>query len=289
MIKTTPAGVNSSTFIFFAILKISLPTKQIITNILTNAAKYTEKGEINFKVSCVNVKDECKLVITIKDTGRGIKTEQIDKLFNKFQRLDEDKNTTVEGTGLGLAITKRLVEMMGGKIVVQSHYGEGSTFTIYLTQEIRNGLYEKEEVVTIPTLQLTFNDEIIKVLEPGHFRSIKIRMNDIKIIKFYDVKAERKRVRLFHDVGLLYNFEPSYVYNNGKKYYIEAFDNSNIQGTSSVSAMVSFVDGVKNTKGYRKYRVKTIVGSDDVNTFKEIITRRYKRLKDENNKSKVYN
>lgn len=121
--------------------------KQIITNILTNAAKYTEKGEINFKVSCVNIKEECRLIITIKDTGRGIKTEQIDKLFNKFQRLDEDKNTTVEGTGLGLAITKRLVEMMGGKIVVQSEYGEGSIFTIYLTQEIRNSLYEKEEVV----------------------------------------------------------------------------------------------------------------------------------------------
>jgi len=121
--------------------------KQIITNVLTNAAKYTEKGEINFNVNCVNVKEECRLVITIKDTGRGIKTEQIDKLFNKFQRLDEDKNTTVEGTGLGLAITKRLVEMMGGKIVVSSVYGEGSTFTIYLTQEIRNGLYVKEEVV----------------------------------------------------------------------------------------------------------------------------------------------
>ena len=121
--------------------------KQVITNVLTNAAKYTEQGEINFSVSCVNVKEECRLVITIKDTGRGIKTEQIDKLFNKFQRLDEDKNTTVEGTGLGLAITKRLVEMMGGKIVVQSRYGEGSIFTIYLTQEIRNSLYEKEEIV----------------------------------------------------------------------------------------------------------------------------------------------
>ncbi len=121
--------------------------KQIITNVLTNAAKYTEKGEINFNVNCVNIKEECRLVITIKDTGRGIKTEQIDKLFNKFQRLDEDKNTTVEGTGLGLAITKRLVEMMGGKIVVQSEYGEGSIFTIYLTQEIRNSLYKKEDVV----------------------------------------------------------------------------------------------------------------------------------------------
>ena len=65
---------------------------------------------------------------------------------------------------------------------------------------------------------------------------------------------------------------------------IEAFDNSNIQGSSSVSAMVSFVDGVKNTKGYRKYKVKTITKSDDVNTFKEILTRRYKRLINEKEK-----
>ena len=121
--------------------------KQIITNVLTNAAKYTEKGEINFDVKCVNNKNQCKLIITIKDTGRGIKPEQIDKLFNKFQRLDEDKNTTTEGTGLGLAITKRLVEMMGGKIVVSSVYGEGSTFTIYLNQEIRNSLYKKEKII----------------------------------------------------------------------------------------------------------------------------------------------
>ena len=121
--------------------------KQIITNILTNAAKYTEQGEIEFTVNCLNNQDKSKLIISIRDTGRGIKQEQIDKLFTKFQRLDEDKNTTTEGTGLGLAITKRLVEMMGGKIVVQSEYGEGSIFTVYLTQDIRNGLYEKEEVV----------------------------------------------------------------------------------------------------------------------------------------------
>lgn len=129
--------------------------KQVITNILTNAAKYTEQGEINFKVNCVNNKNECSLIISVSDTGRGIKTEQIDKLFTKFQRLDEDKNTTVEGTGLGLAITKRLIEMMGGKIVVQSEYGEGSTFTIYLKQEIRNSLYKSENINSNIKLDLT--------------------------------------------------------------------------------------------------------------------------------------
>jgi len=154
--------------------------KQVITNVLTNAAKYTEKGEINFKVSCVNIKEECRLVITIKDTGRGIKTEQIDKLFNKFQRLDEDKNTTVEGTGLGLAITKRLVEMMGGKIVVQSHYGEGSTFTIYLTQEIRNGLYEKEEVVEE---QIKFTNKKVLLVDDNKL-NLKV---GTKILKEFDL------------------------------------------------------------------------------------------------------
>ena len=66
----------------------------------------------------------------------GIKKENIDKLFTKFQRLEEDRNTTIEGTGLGLAITRQLVELMGGKIVVQSIYGEGSKFTVAIDQRI---------------------------------------------------------------------------------------------------------------------------------------------------------
>jgi len=110
--------------------------KEIITNLLTNAAKYTDKGLITFEVSCINQKDISKLVISVEDTGRGIKPDKIDKLFTKFNRLDEDKNTTLEGTGLGLAITKSLVEMMGGKIIVQSKYGSGSKFTVYLSQKI---------------------------------------------------------------------------------------------------------------------------------------------------------
>lgn len=110
--------------------------KEIITNLLTNAAKYTEKGIVELSVMCVNSKNVSKLVISVEDTGRGIKPDKIEKLFTKFERLDEDRNTTLEGTGLGLAITKSLVEMMGGKIVVQSKYGSGSKFTVYLSQKI---------------------------------------------------------------------------------------------------------------------------------------------------------
>lgn len=112
--------------------------KQIILNLLTNAAKYTDKGEIEFNVTCVNRQDtkKCLLYIAVKDTGRGIKKEDIGKLFNKFERIDEDRNTTIEGTGLGLAITKSLAGMMGGKISVDSKFEEGSVFRVYLEQEI---------------------------------------------------------------------------------------------------------------------------------------------------------
>jgi len=123
--------------------------KQIITNILTNAAKYTEKGMITFQVFCVkeeSTSEEISLMISVEDTGRGIKQDQMDKLFTKFQRLDEDKNTNLEGTGLGLAITKRLIEMLGGKIVVQSVYGKGSKFIVYLKQKI----VEVETPVYVP-------------------------------------------------------------------------------------------------------------------------------------------
>ena len=120
--------------------------KEIITNLLTNAAKYTDEGSIVLSISCINSKNKSNLIISVEDTGRGIKPDKIDKLFTKFQRLDEDKNTTLEGTGLGLAITKSLVEMMGGKIVVQSKYGSGSKFTVYLSQKIISMVDLKKDV-----------------------------------------------------------------------------------------------------------------------------------------------
>ena len=157
--------------------------KEIITNLLTNAAKYTEKGTIELSVMCVNTATKSKLVITVSDTGRGIKPDKIDKLFTKFQRLDEDKNTTLEGTGLGLAITKSLTEMMGGKIVVQSTYGEGSKFTVYLSQKIIAMTEEvtKEEEVTHENV--TFPNKKILVVDDNKL-NIKVAtklLNNYKV------------------------------------------------------------------------------------------------------------
>ncbi len=134
--KPVELHVNIAEDIPYELLGDKAHMKQIINNLLTNAIKYTEKGHINLNVKCINKDDNCKLIITVQDSGRGIKKEDIEKLFTKFERLDVERNSTTEGTGLGLAITKRLVEMMGGKINVQSQYGLGSIFMVNVPQKI---------------------------------------------------------------------------------------------------------------------------------------------------------
>ena len=114
----------------------SAHVKQIIMNLLTNAVKFTEEGSIDLKVSTVLSKDTCKLVVSVYDTGCGIKKEKLDKLFDKFDKLDQGDNTTVLGTGLGLSITKELLDLMHGEINVESEYGKGSRFTVHIPQRI---------------------------------------------------------------------------------------------------------------------------------------------------------
>lgn len=113
--------------------------KQVIINLLTNAVKYTNTGYMMLNISGKIKEDKVKLVITVQDSGIGIKKENIDKLFSKFDRLGVEKETSVEGTGLGLAITKKLVELMHGNINVQSEYGSGSKFIIRVDQKILKG------------------------------------------------------------------------------------------------------------------------------------------------------
>lgn len=110
--------------------------KHILNNLLSNAIKYTEKGTVKIDIHSINRGDDATLMINVSDTGRGIKKEYIDKLFTKFERLDIEKNTTTQGTGLGLAITKSYIDMMGGKINVQSEFGKGTLFVVTLPQKI---------------------------------------------------------------------------------------------------------------------------------------------------------
>ncbi len=112
--------------------------KQVITNILTNAVKYTEKGSVTFRVAYEKLAGEeaVLLKVSVKDTGIGIKKEDMEKLFSEFERIDEERNRYVEGTGLGMNITKRLLHMMGSDLQVSSVYGEGSEFSFAVKQGV---------------------------------------------------------------------------------------------------------------------------------------------------------
>ena len=114
--------------------------RQIITNLLTNAVKYTDQGSVKLSIwsdeKTFEAGDSITLRIAVQDTGIGIRQEDISKLFAKFQRVDLDRNSTVEGAGLGLAITSSLLSLMGGEISVDSIYGKGSCFTVILPQKV---------------------------------------------------------------------------------------------------------------------------------------------------------
>lgn len=114
-----------------------LRIRQVLTNLLSNAVKYTEKGSITLKAFYEPIDEShIKLCFSVTDTGVGIKGEDMPKLFDSFKRLDLEKNQNIQGTGLGLNIAKQLVEQMNGKIAVESEYGKGSTFSIFIPQKV---------------------------------------------------------------------------------------------------------------------------------------------------------
>ncbi len=107
--------------------------RQILTNLTSNAAKFTDKGKI---VLALGVKDST-IKISVKDTGIGIKEDDLNKLFTAFSQLEDAKTKRYEGTGLGLTITKSLLDLLGGSISVSSKFGEGTTFEVYLPRHTR--------------------------------------------------------------------------------------------------------------------------------------------------------
>ena len=111
----------------------SMKIRQVIINIVNNAIKYTDSGYVRVKLEVNSIEgDDIELLVSVKDTGQGIKSEDMTRIFNSFSRIDTKKNRYKEGTGLGLSIAKELLELMGGGISAKSEYGVGSTFIIKL-------------------------------------------------------------------------------------------------------------------------------------------------------------
>ena len=160
--------------------------KQICVNILTNAVKYTKEGSITFSINSVIKNDVCRLIISVEDTGIGIKQENLNKLFNKFERLDLKDNITIEGTGLGLAITKKLVDMMNGKIVVQSVFGKGSKFTVSIDQGIVKNPTIKVEAIDTTHEHIEVKNKTVLVVDDN---KINLKVAE-RLLQTYGVDVE---------------------------------------------------------------------------------------------------
>ena len=136
--------------------------KQVMLNLINNAIKYTMKGVVKTEVSAVKSSayalNEVALVIRVSDTGMGIRKEDMDKLFESFKRLDEEKNRNIEGTGLGLHITRRLIDLMDGHIEVESTYGSGTIFTVTIPQIVEDntpiGLFSEAVSKTLDEMEI---------------------------------------------------------------------------------------------------------------------------------------
>ena len=163
--------------------------KKCIINILTNAVKYTDSGSITLSVDAINEDNISNISISVEDTGKGIKSEDLGKIFSKFERVEEDKNSSIEGTGLGLAITKQIIELMGGKIVVQSIYGKGSKFTIHVSQEIVNmtqSLESMNRVESKENMDMNFKGKKVLIVDDN---SLNLKVAS-KILSKYEVDID---------------------------------------------------------------------------------------------------
>ncbi len=198
--KNIRFNLNFADDIPYELIGDKVHIKEIINNLLTNSIKYTEEGKINLDIKCINdySKNISNIIVTCQDTGRGIKPELINKLFNKFERLDVEKNTTTEGTGLGLAITKALVEMMGGKINVQSQYGKGSIFMVTIPQKIskiQKPMSEQELMNTAKKMYLDkqlFEQNIDNTLKENNKNEMSVSYGNKKILIVDDNKLNIK-------------------------------------------------------------------------------------------------
>lgn len=175
--------------------------RQIIINLVNNAIKYSEKGYVKLKVGIVDISgDDMQIVISVKDSGIGIKKEDMEKLFVSFQRVDMKKNSNTEGTGLGLSICKQLAEIMGGSIQVKSEYGKGSQFLVTIHQKIVGD--EKKKAVT---LNLENQKKIIsgKFSNPYVLLALKdlCQQYDILFLEYEAVAQEEISVSYFFTDG----------------------------------------------------------------------------------------
>ncbi|MBQ9700763.1 MAG: response regulator, partial [Lachnospiraceae bacterium] len=215
--------------------------KQILVNIIGNAVKFTKKGYIELFVTSENIDDlRERIIFKVKDTGIGIKEEDIGKLFGAFNQVDTKKNRAVQGTGLGLAITKSLCELMGGDVGVESVYGEGTTFTMSIVQNVVD-----KTPMSLKHVEEVHADELKNMFKPAVIEGAsgkRVLVVDDNSVNLIIVKELLEPYKLVVDIASSGKEAISKVQN--RHYDIIFMDH-----------MMPEMDGVETTRAIRKLSV----------------------------------
>ncbi|MBE5929404.1 MAG: response regulator, partial [Lachnospiraceae bacterium] len=171
--------------------------RQVLLNILTNAIKYTDKGTVTMEVRCKQEDDKAVIYYSVKDTGIGIKEEDIGRIYDAFTRFDISKNRNVEGTGLGMSIAQSFLKLMGSELEIKSEYGKGSEFSFHIVQEIvdKEPLGDFRERIIRAGEQETYRTEYVaseaKILVVDDYKmNLKVFKNLLKQTKMQIFEAE---------------------------------------------------------------------------------------------------
>ena len=163
-----------------------LRVRQVLSNVLSNAFKYTQKGEVTLNIVCRRKNGQALLGVEVSDTGIGIREGDIPKLFDKYTKLDSRKNHNIEGTGLGLSITQELLQLMAGDIEVSSVYGQGSTFSFELPQQIVDEMpIGKSNAEALSAFTYKPKESLLQETEHLSFRGMRALVVDDVEINLY--------------------------------------------------------------------------------------------------------
>ncbi len=231
--------------------------KQCIVNLLTNAVKYTEEGEIIFSVDYEYIdsdpdigKKEILLKISVKDTGIGIKEEDLTRLYRPFERIDEDKNRSIEGTGLGISIVKKILALMGTKLEVDSVYGEGSDFHFAVRQEVMRlepiGNFQQEYVESIVKQNVYHN----RFTAPG----VRILVVDDAEMNLSVVEELLKNTRIHIDSALSARTGLELANENDYDLIFADIKMPDMNGVDMVGALKNIEDDKKKDTFIRRHR-----------------------------------
>ncbi len=219
-----------------------LRLKQILNNLLSNAIKYSDEGQVTLSVTHTMQGEDILLQFSVSDTGQGMKPEDMERLFSEYLRFNLDANRTTQGTGLGLNITRRLVEMMDGKIEVESEYGKGSTFTTTVVQK----------AVKCEVIGQELADSLRNFTFTGDRRHSKLQITREPMPYGHVLIVDDVETNLYVAEGLLSAYKLNIETAGGGYEAIENIQNGKIYDVIFMDHMMPQIDGIETTHRLRE-------------------------------------